>query len=218
MKDWVRQAVGAYRRADRRQRATATLYLNLALNAALAAVYALSGWLGRSAWMGTLAFYYLLLALMRFLLLRGVRVGTPRQRWRRYQVTGGIMLALTLALAGMYVLTIRRSHVISYPGYLIYAVAAYTFYAVINATRNIVVYRRLQDPVLLAAKDLSLAAAMVSLFQLQSALISTFGSDPDFYALMSVLTGLGVTLLIVALGVHMLLGGGRRRHAIDSKS
>lgn len=214
----VRQAVGAYRRADRRQRGVVSLYVNLALNAAFAGVYAVSGWLLRSAWMGALALYYILLTLMRFLLLRSVRTGSEARKWRRYQVVGGIMLALTLALVGVYIITIRRHHIISYPGHIIYAVAAYTFYAVINAVRNIVLHRKLHDPVLLASKDLSLATAAVSLFLLQSALITTFGDDPAFHTLMSGITGLAITALIVGLGVHMLCHGARHRRALDSKA
>ena len=69
--------------------------------------------------------------------------------------------------------------VYEYPGVLIYAMAAYFFYAVIIAATNVVKFRRHGSPILSAAKAINLVAAMVSILSLETAMLAQFGSDND---------------------------------------
>lgn len=204
MRGRAKETLAAWR-GDMRFRAEVMLYVSLAVNAAYAVFEAICGVLLSSAWMGTLAFYYILLSLLRFLILRGYRkTGSRRHGWRVYRLCGLVMLALTLALAGMHILTFRRAHTIVYPGYLIYAVALYTFYAVFCAVRNVVVYRKMNDPILFAGKALNLAVAAVSVYSLQSAMVAAF-SRPDYpREVMDVCTAAGVFLVILTISAVMV--------------
>ncbi len=206
MKDRVKETVAAYRK-DLRFRAEVMLYINLAVNSTFAVFEAVCGFLLRSPWMGNLAFYYIVLSLLRLLILRSYRkTGSRRHGWRVYRLCGLVMLALTVALAGMHILTSRQVHAIVYFGYMIYAVALYTFYAVICAVRNVVVYRRMDDPILQAAKAVSLAVAAVSVYSLQSAMVTAFGKpgDEQFRVIMGNCIAAGVFLIIIAISVVMV--------------
>ena len=98
-------------------------------------------------------------------------------------------------------------HIITYPGYMIYAMATYTFYTVITATRNVVIYRKNNDPILSASKALTLAVASISIYSLQSAMISAFGDSEEFRIVMGNCVGVGVFILISAISVFMIVKG-----------
>lgn len=199
----LRTAAGLWRR-DARARAGALLYAGFAANAAYALINAIGGIAQRSVWLGTLAFYYLVLGAIRLDLLRGYRQQSQAVKRKKYRQCAVMMLLLTLALLGIALATTAAGHTIAYPGYLIYAIAAYTFFSVGNAIRNVIVYRRYDDPVLLAAKALNLAAAAISVYCLQSALISAFGEDGPFRRTMDICVGAAVLIIIVGICAAML--------------
>lgn len=204
-------------RTDLPYRAELSVRISLAINLA----YALfKGWAGiwyRSVWFGAMAFYYIILVLARSSLARSLkREETGVDGWRRYIQTGWLILLLTLALSVMGIMMIFRQDRISYPGYVIYVVAGYAFYALINAVRNIVRYRRLEHPVYSASKAISLATALVSLFSMQTAMLAQFGEDEGFYHLMSCLTGGGVFLLVAAVAIYMIRHGVKMKRSAQS--
>lgn len=202
-------------REDRRLRAEVLLYFSLAVNLTFAVLQGINGILYRSVWAGTLAFYYLVLGAIRFSLLHAHKRVSAVQKWKKYRRCALVMLTLELALLGIQSVTLYMGHVIAYRGYMIYAIAAYTFYSAIAAIRNVVVYRKYNDPVLSASKALSLAVAAISIYSLQSAMISTFGDSggsdgtDKFKMTMGLCVGAGVFVLIFAVSVFMLVKGTR---------
>ena len=158
-----------------------------------------------SEWMGTLVFYYIVLSSVRFFILRRKKQTDIHEQWKSYHTCGIIMLLLTIALAGLHILNINQYHTIEYPGYVIYAVAAYTFYIVVIAIRNIIIYRKTNNPLLSASKALNLAVALISVYNLQSSMIAAFGGDDEtFRVTMSNCVGVGVVVIIVSTSVHMI--------------
>ena len=194
MGEGLKEAAAALRK-DARVRDRATLYVGLAVSCGYACLNAVGGAMLHSPWLGTLAFYYIMLSLQ----------GDRADKWKRYRLTAVLMLLLTVALFGIFCMTVYSGHIIAYPGYLIYGVAAYTFYAVISAVRNVIVCRRYDDPVLSASKALKLAAAVISVYSLQSALISAFGDDNAFRAAMGKWVGGGAFLVIAGVSVYMIV-------------
>lgn len=190
-------------------KAKITLYLNFLINIVYAVFKAVCGFVFHSAWIGTLAFYYILLSSMRLLLVRGMGHTDVCRRWKKYFQCGWLLLLFTIVLVGMSILMQNGEESISYPENLIYGVAAYTFYAVVIAVWNIGKYRKINDPIYLADKMLSLAVAIVALFSLQSALISAFGDDPDFARIMGIATGSGAFVIIDFMAVRMITKGYR---------
>ena len=199
----LRASVEKFRK-DGRLRAEVLLYFSLAVNLAYAVLQGVNGLLARSIWAGTLAFYYLTLGAIRFSLLRGHKKVGVAEKWKKYRGCAFVMLILNFALLGIHCVTLYMGHIIAYPGYMIYAMAAYTFYTAITAIRNVVVYRRYNDPILSAGKALALAAAAISVYSLQSAMISKFGDSEEFRQIMGNCVGAGVFVLITAVSAYMI--------------
>lgn len=164
----------------------------------------------QSYWFLVLAVYYGIMAVMRYLLVRYVRIqkiGTDIQKeWKRTKACACILLLINLSLSGAVLMILYHSKGYDYPGILIYVMAAYTFYATIHAIVDIVRYRKLGSPVMTTAKIVSLSAALVSMLNLETAMFAQFGKDmnPEAQRLFIILTGAGVSLTVVTLSVLLI--------------
>lgn len=194
-----------------------SLYLSLGFNLLFAALKLFFGVYYRSVWFGTLAVYYLLLAGMRFLLLRHVNrnsIGTDiPSEWKRYRLCGVILMLMNSALAGVVILVVHENEGFHYAGYLIYVVAMYAFYNIITAVRDVITYRKYNSPVMSAAKAIKLAAALVSMLSLETAMLMQFNTGPDqalFRRVMTAVTGGCVCLIVLLIAVFMIARSTKR--------
>jgi len=172
----------------------------------------------RSTWLGAMAFYYMVLAVTRFTLLRHVRKDENDilQAWKRNRFCGCLLLVLTIALNALNFHVVYANQVIVYPGFLIYAAAAFTFYQFTMAILNLVRYRKLKNPVFSADKMLAMATASVSLFFLQVAMFSVFGSDGTLQRYMNLFTCGCVFLFVIGMAVFMIRRAAKRIAAHDA--
>ena len=166
----------------------------------------------RSVWFGTLAVYYIMLALMRFLLLHHVnKVGFGTEilsELKQYRLCGVILMLMNIALAGVVILVVRKNGGFEYAGYLIYVMAMYAFYSIITAMTDVVKYRKFKSPVMSAAKAVRLAAALVSMLSLETAMLNQFNNEKNpetFRQVMTGTTGGCVCIIVLAIAVHMIL-------------
>lgn len=201
--------------SDPAYRLVATTYLSLFINVLYVLMNIMAGLHYGSSWSLTLAGYYLLLAIMRFLLLRGVRVEQLGQNlhaeYYRSRLCGSVLLLMNIALTSIVVLAIRDNVAISYPGYLIYAMALYAFYAIIVAFVSLIQYRRFGSPIMTAAKVINLSAALVSMLLLEMAMITTFDDSGDliFRGRMIGITGLVISVLLIAVSTYTIVRAAR---------
>lgn len=202
-------------------RAELSLYPSLFINLLYAGVKLISGILYDSVWFGTLAVYYILLAVMRFSLLRHVRKRGRQGHDRISELKicrrcGIILMGLDWALTGMIVLVIRKNSGFEYPGMLIYAMALYTFYTVIAAIVNVIKFRNYGSPAISAAKVISLTAALVTMFSLETAMLTQFGEDGDdaFRQIMLAATGAGMSILVLGMAVVIIVRTTKQIHRV----
>jgi hypothetical protein len=184
-------------------KAEVSLYFSLAVTFFFSVFKAAAGIYYRSAWLGSIAAYYILLAVMRYLLLRRIRCGKTGGSCR---ACGVLLLVLTAALGSISFYSIYRGNAVHYPGFLIYAAAAYTFYSLTMAVYHLIRYRKLQIAVYSASKILALASSLVSLFFLQTAMFTYFGDGSSWERLMNLLTGGTVHAIILYLAFLLLRG------------
>ena len=199
-----------------------SLYLSLGINMLYAVMKLLMGAYYRSVWFVTLGVYYALLTALRFMLLGHVRRNVPGRAMaselKHFRLCGAVLIPMTIALTGVVILVIDRNEGFQYAGYLIYVAAMYAFYAVISAAVNLVKYRRYQSPVMSAAKAVSLASALVSVFALETAMLSQFGQerDPLFRRIMTSATGAGVCAFILGMAAVMIIHAIRRLKTLQA--
>lgn len=196
---------------DMKFRTHVSLYGSLGVNLLYVALNVVSGFLYHTAWFFILAFYYTILSVMRFLLVRFVnRVGIGENRLkelRRSRLCGYILLTVNLALSGAVLMILYQNKGYEYHGILIYVMAAYTFYITTLAIINLIKYRKLGSPVMSMTKIISMAAALVSMLSLETAMFSEFGNDmtTESKQIFIMLTGAGVSIIIVAMSVYSIV-------------
>lgn len=195
---------------DQLFRAGCSLYLSLSLNLAHVALQLFQWYTQRSWWFVVLAGYYSILSAMRFLLVNFVQrhtIGTDLvAEWKRSRACGWILLLVNLTLSAAVIMMAFQGKGYHHGEFTIYAIALYTFYAAIHAFAETLKSRRRGSPVLTAARCVSLSAALVSMLNLESAMLEQFGGDMTRGSkqLFLLLTGAGISLLILALSGSLI--------------
>lgn len=168
----------------------------------------------KSFWFACLALYYAMLVAMRGGIVlyqrkkikNGVEIiESDKQAELKKYGNCGIMLSivpLCLVVPLLQIIFLNKAFV--HQGLTIYAFAAYAFYKIVMAIINVFKTNKYNDYTLKAIRNVSLADAFVSIFQLQTALLFAF-SDGQKYSYANLATGSVVFVLTVALGIYMII-------------
>ncbi|MBQ8648006.1 MAG: hypothetical protein IJ484_07690 [Oscillospiraceae bacterium] len=202
------------------QRLHASLYNSLAINLGYAAFKMAVGVYFHSVWFGAAALYYMVLSLIRFWLVRGDRrtnradaADVLATQWRSCRTCGRLLLVLNATMTGMAFQMIWQNRSSHYPGFVIYLSAGYTFYRFIAASVRSVRMRGFANPIYTAAKALDLSVALMAVFSLQTAMLTSFGADlaEETRQMMNAITGGVVHTLVVCIALYLIL---RSRRAL----
>ena len=196
-------------------RSEITLHGGLFVNLLYVVLNLFSGIRYRSAWFIALAFYYILLSVMRAVLVRYMHrrpVGKDiPSELRRYRACAVMLLLMNQALVGIVIYMVTQNRGFSYPGLLIYAMAVYAFYITIAAIINVVKFRKRGSPILSVAKVISLTAALVSMLSLETAMLAQFGGhEPEFRRMMLGISGGVVCALVLTMAIYMIVYSTKR--------
>lgn len=210
---------------DKLYRGRVVLYKGLITSMLFAAFKMTVAIVYHSVWFGAVAVYYLALSGMRYLLVRYMRKADDISKThagekayerylienRGYRICGYLMFFLNVAMSGMTIQMVLHDKGYTYPGFIIYVSAMYAFYTFVMSIINLVKYRRLNSPVISAAKIIGLASALMSILALQTAMLTQFGAEQhDFIKLMNSLTGTAVCLAIFIMAIIMIYKSGKQ--------
>lgn len=178
-----------------------------------------------SAWLGTLSAYYLFLCIMRYLVIRQEfcfakeHIEGKRKRaaeWNVFRNAGILLSFITLVLGGAVVLLLHEEGGKVYSGYLIFAVAAYTFYKITISVINMIKVRRMKSPLLLTIRNIGYADALVSILFLQTAMFTAFSDGKEINKqLMNEMTGGAVCAMILLIGIFMVRKAAKVRKNLE---
>jgi hypothetical protein len=196
---------------DKVFRTNISLSVSFVINMFFAGINLWSWYMLESYWFMVLAVYYVIMAVMRFLLVRYVhrrKIGSDiLGEWKRSRACACVLLLINLSLSGAVLMILYQSKGYHYPGVMIYVMALYTFYSTIHAVVDIVKYRKLGSPIMSTAKIVSLSAALVSMLNLETAMFAQFGADLawEHQQIFIILTGAGVSIVVVSLSVLLII-------------
>lgn len=212
---------------DREFRAEVSLYTGLVINLFYASFRIGMGYMYSSAWFYSLGAYYLVYGFIRFFLMRNVRknysdndeASIKLRECRTYRNCGVLMFAMNAAMGGLAAQMVieNRGNVFSRTAVILSA--AYTFYYFILALYNMVSFRKANNMILSAAKNLTFAGAVMAMYSLQTSMLIAFndGDRTGFRRLMNGITGAGVTVIVLLVSVLMILKGNRRIKELGEK-
>lgn len=166
---------------------------------------------------GALATYYIVLALVRGGVLIHHGKGAKKddtyhekddeRRAKVYRNVGILILVLSIALSAIIAQMIFDDRHFSYPGWTVFAFAAYAFFKITMSIINLFKARKHDDMTVKAIRNVNLSDAMVSILALQTALLHTFGTDGIDISLYNTLTGCVVSAGTYAIGIIMIVLG-----------
>lgn len=191
-----------------------SLYGGLAFNICFAIFKVVMGIMYQSGWLFAMAGYNSILSCMRFLLVRRdlndrvecSEIEKRRQGLHSYKMCGWMMLLLNIAISLIVFMVVFQNQEIDYPGFMIYAIAAYTFYCLTMAIISMVKYWKRHNPVFSAVKRIGMAKALVSTFTMQVAMLTQFGEEGLNPQIPNAATGTVVCMMITAMAILMLRG------------
>lgn len=162
-----------------------------------------------SVWFFSMAVYYMVLCIMRAYLIFGYRHREEKGKayeLRCYRRTAIMLFILNVPMGGMIFLMIQTNSSFNYPGYLIYLSALYTLYMMTLSIVNLVKFRKMDSPILSAAKVLNFVSAMMSVLGLQTAMIVRFSSNGEEYRkMMNAITGSAIFFIVMVMVAMMMV-------------
>lgn len=197
-------------RHDARFRVSIALCAGLSFNVLYALLQFGLGLRHESIWFYSIALYYIILAIMRFFLLRSVRSQLPGeniiQELKQYRFCGSMLLLMNLSLAIIVFYITWENRTFHHHEITSIAMAAYTFTSFTLAAINVFKYKKYNSPVYSAAKATSLAAAIVSMLTLETAMLTAFGNpaQESFRRIMTGATGAVVTTTVLIMAIYMI--------------
>lgn len=188
-------------------RARVSLYSGLCIHLIYSFFKIVSGIYYSSVWFGAEAAYHIIISIIQFLMVRSERKNSQNalKEWSVYRVCGVLMLLLNIAISAFVFMTVFQNKSYVYSGVIIYATAAYTFYRLIISFVQIGKFRKRSHPILSASKFLNLSASLMSLFALQTAMLTQFGGENINQKVLNSFTGIFVCFSVIYIAVSMII-------------
>lgn len=196
--------------SDVNLRMNISLYGSLLWNVAYGILQLGLGFYHKSFWYYSLFGYYVMLAIMRFFLVKHTRNYKPGEETdkeiKKCHICGWILLAMNIALAVITFFFVWLNKTFVHHEIITITMAAYTFTTFTFAIVNNVRYRKYNSPVYNSAKNITLVSACVSMLMLENTMLTTFGADesPLFRQLMLAFTGVVVCAVTVFVAIRMI--------------
>lgn len=181
-----------------------TTLLSAIINGTYAVGNLLLGIVGGSYWFITIGVYFLVLCFMRLGCISALRSKNEKKIYVG-RLVGLLLIFLCVVLVGSIILSDRLDVVSPVHKIIMIAIAAFTTTKTTMAIVNIVKVRNTGNPIWVAIRNISCADAAGSILTMQRSMLVSFGSmDIGTIRLMNLLTGIGVCILILFLGIRLL--------------
>ena len=163
-------------------------------------------------WYWVLAGYYVLLTSMRGGVLLENRKnerkfgGNPtrlqKEKMQSYRSCGVTLLTSTSVLLLSVALIVIKGGAFRMPAWIVYVMGAFAVYRTATAARHMAKAKQCDDIIVRIVRNVNFATALVSVFILQTLVMQTF-AVPHAVA-WNAITGIGVCIGIVCVGLYML--------------
>ena len=168
-----------------------------------------------SLWFFINALFMIILAFSRFFSIRDygkIKLLKDEEKiqkigYKNYRNNGILLMVLGIMYFFVNVYIYYKGTNTTIHEYLTYLVALVAFWSIGSAIYGMLKYKRNYTPILKAVKLTNFANALTSIMLTQIVLLDTY-ADTNIYNsnLMNGLTGMGVGIVIIILGLYMIIG------------
>ena len=189
---------------DRRFSIVFSAGCTLVINLTYGLGHAVFGVMEASSWLLVMAAYHILLGVMRF----GAVLTERRHSSERFvmRICGGILVALAVILGISTALSILQDRAVPHGLIIMLVIAIYTFWKLTMAIIHTVQAHMSGTPLTRTIRNITLASALAAMMTMQRSMLASFGADMPAgeVLLFNALTGGGVCLLVLLMGLNML--------------
>lgn len=209
---------------DREFRSMRMALMGFLMNVIFAVFNGIIGIYARSAWNGSMAFYYILLSIMRFSVIRynhtvaGRRktMSMHRKEINIYKNTSILISIMSIGLGGAVILLVNVEGGKQYPGFTIYAFALYAFIKSGMAIKNRIQASLKHKPILIAGRTISYIDGWVAILMLQTALLAAFDDmSSNWCRMMNGITGIAVCLITLITGIFGVISSKKMKMEME---
>lgn len=127
--------------------------------------------------------------------------------YRNYLVNGILLIVLGIMYFFVNVYIYYKGTNTTMHPYMTYLVALFAFWSIGSAIYGIIKYKRNHTPIIKAIKLTNFANALTSIMLTQIVLLDTYADKGVYNSnLMNGLTGMGIGIAIIILGLYMIIG------------
>ncbi len=191
---------------DVRYRTVLSAICGLLFNLLYAAYNGMLGIITGSYWFISMCAYHIILSIMRFTAILSERKNNAKRGYAVMRFTGILLSLLSMVLSGIVYMCVSQDIATKYGEIIMITIATYTFYKITMAVIRAVKYRKENSPIMSAIRSIGYAEISVSVLTMQMSMLVSFDegmSNQDIYIL-NLLTGIGVCLFTLALGMIMI--------------
>ena len=173
-----------------------------------------------SIWYGSIAGYYLMVAVQRLFILFSYYIvkkkskdafALAKGKQAVYLANGAVIVPLAIALAVASVQMVLSDRPAKTGDIMAITCAAYTFYKIGMAIRHFIKVRRMKDPFLQTIRNIGIVDALVSVLVLETTLIPTFGQMDQDMRLIVAISAFVIVSFTIGIGSYMIIEGTKRR-------
>lgn len=159
----------------------------------------------QSVWFITMGMYYAILSVMRFLAVKADKTTQMSRELSIMKTVGILLFLLIFILTGSVCLSLKYDLPKRYGTIAMITIATYTFTKFVIAVINLVKAKKHYTPLIITIRNINISDVLVSILSMQMSMYATFGSEEtDKVRTMNVITGAGVCLCIILIGLSMI--------------
>ena len=179
----------------------------------------------RSAWMLSVAVYYILLCLLKFFMIRADlrfresdKGAKARLRaFECYKRCGYLLGLLSITMVGIVIFIISRDESAKYSGVVFWIMGGYTAIRLGVSFYNLFRLKNIDDPLLSASKSLGISVTLMSVFSLTTALLARFCADTAVRRSIIASVGFSVSVAVIMVAAYMISRGRKKLHKTMNK-
>lgn len=181
---------------DERIRFNVAILLGLILNACYIVFNLVLGILYGNPWFITVSAYYMLIAVLRYMLINdGLEAGAVDNS----KTVASLMTILSVPMTGMIIYTVLTNTSYGTPGITLPVFGGYAFFSIFRAIFGLIANKKENAPFRQGAHKIRLSLALLSLFNLQTSLLSFIGVNETLAVSLNFITGGAVSLSVFAI-------------------
>lgn len=186
---------------DKKARFSIAVLFGLILNACYIVFNLVLGILRENVWCITVASYYTLIVILRYIIIDGEGGSESLAR-----TVSSLLLIVACPMTGMIIYTVLSGAKTDYPRFAVPIFLAYAVFSILRAALGLFGYGRHKTPARRVANNIRIALALLSLFNFQTSLLSLLNIGERLTVTLNFITGGGAAITTLALAASCGIG------------